>query len=48
MVDSGWTFVGHHLQKDFRILNIYVPPERIVDTVQAREKPNSSMSLAQF
>ncbi|GFR50706.1 hypothetical protein Agub_g12963, partial [Astrephomene gubernaculifera] len=32
LLDCGCVFVGHDLRKDFRCLNMVVPPEQVIDT----------------
>ena len=46
MVDCGCVFVGHDVRKDLRILNLLVPPEQLIDTVELfRAKRPRKLSL---
>jgi len=53
LVDRGCVFIGHGLSKDFRIINIFVPPEQVIDTVdlyfiRARQRRLSLKFLTWF
>ena len=48
LVDRGCVFVGHGLEKDFRIVNVHVPPHQIVDTLHIFKTPNARLISLRF